>query len=107
MHKEDQLALQCLILQSQLHKGVPGSKPKKPLINKDLLASGVDPEDVKLLKSLDSADRKHIYELCRATADLSIDCLLHQTCAFVACLIKGQPVDKLPGILTPVANAGV
>ena len=49
-------------------------------------------------------NRQALYDLILAANYMDIKSLLHLGCAKVASLIKGQPLEKIKDILSPVAN---
>jgi len=59
-------------------------------------------EDVDMLVRMFEKDPDYFYDFLLAVNYCSLTSLLHLCCAFVASLIKGQPLDQIEKILKPV-----
>ena len=80
-------------------------KPLKSADPRDFItvsSSPVPPQDLlDFLAKLRLPDLRHLYDLILAANNLDIPDLLNLGCAYTAALIKGQPLEKINGILNP------
>ncbi len=86
------------------HKGTPGKIPEQPLRSKNL-KDLMDEWDVNFIDEIGGMTesqpekRKVLYDLINAVNYLDIKCLLYISCAKIASLIKGEPLEKIKSIL--------
>jgi len=85
--------LQKVVEYMQHHKGEEPPIIPKPLRSKEMKEVCKDPWDATFIDS--------VYDLILAANYMDINSLLHLGCAKVASLIKGQPLEKIKGILQP------
>jgi len=74
----------------------------KPLRSKNLeeLVAESDKETIQWLKNVDDTSptgRLLLYQVIMGANYMDIQGLIHAGCAFIASLIKGEPLDKIPG----------
>jgi len=84
----------------QHHKGEEPPIIPKPLRSKEMKEVCKDPWDATFIDSV-GENRQKLYDLILAANYMDIKSLLHLGCAKVASLIKGQPLEKIKGILQP------
>ena len=82
----------------QHHKGEEPPIIPKPLKFKEMKAVCQDAWDATFIDRI-GKDRQKLYDLILAANYMDIKSLLHLGCAKVASLIKGQPLEKIKGIL--------
>lgn len=79
------------------HNGVEGQIIERPLRSKKMSELCKDPFDANLVDVVN----KRIYALILAANYLDIKSLLYLGCAKTASIMKGQPMDKIKGLLLP------
>lgn len=88
-------------------KGVKGEVIEKPLRSKNL-AECIKRDDFKWFAAwigeLDAACRQDLYDFILAANYMDVDCALNSSCAQVAGLIKGEPLEKIKEILSKGAT---
>jgi hypothetical protein len=62
--------------------------------------------DALFIDDVDAKCRQSLYDLTLTANCLGVDSLLHLCCAKVACLIKGQPLEKIKEILASTELCG-
>lgn len=82
------------------HKGVEPNLIEKPLRSKIMKDVCQDPFDAQFIDQI-GEDRQLLYDLILGANYMHVNSLLHLGCAKVASLIKGQPLEKIKGILSP------
>ncbi len=82
------------------HKGTEPNLIEKPLRSKLMKEVCKDPFDAEFIDQI-GEDRQLLYDLILAANYMHVNSLLHLGCAKVASLIKGQPLEKIKGILSP------
>ncbi len=86
------------------HQGTPGKIPEQPLRSKNL-KDLIDEQDANFINKIggetenEPEKRKVLYELITACNYLDLKCLLYISCAKIASLIKGEPLEKIKNIL--------
>jgi S-phase kinase-associated protein 1 len=85
------------------HAGTEPDIVEKPLRSKNMKDVVKDQWDATFIDNL-ALEKQKLYDVILAANYMDIRSLLHLGCAKVASLIKGQPLDKIKGILNPKAQ---
>lgn len=96
---ETQKCLASTIRLIDLFQGGPVTPPESPLRSKDL--STVVDEKADAFLAEEWKDKANFYNLILVACNLEMRGYLELLCAKMASTIKGQPLDKIKGILTP------
>jgi S-phase kinase-associated protein 1 len=86
------------------HQGTKPPELPKPLPSADLKAAVKDEWDATFIDGVFKDKKANLYSLVRAANWLGCDSLMHLTCAKIASLMKGQPLEKLKDILDPAKD---
>jgi len=92
--------LQSIVEYMVHHSGTEPAIIPKPLASKNMKDVTKDPWDAAFIDRL-GENRQQLYDLILASNYIDLRSLLHLGCAKVASLIKGQPLEKIKGILGP------
>ena len=76
-------------------------KPFKDKIYLNNIDSKTDPTGYLVATLIDPLNKTQLFDLISALNYMDIKNMLHNACAKVASMIKGQPIDKIKEILNP------
>jgi S-phase kinase-associated protein 1 len=84
------------------HEGTEAEIVEKPLRSKTMAEVVKFPWDAEFIDGIQG--RQELYDLILGANYMDIKGLLHLSCAKVASLIKGEPLEKIKEILDPTAK---
>lgn len=92
--------LKYIIAYMNYHKGVEPQPIQQPLRHVDFKDCCADPWDAEFITEVMNISRQDLYDLIMAANYMCIKSLLYLGCAKIASIIKGQPLQDVPTILS-------
>ena len=102
----DSDTLNHIVKLMKIANGVDVKVIEKPLKDKIYLKnidSKTDPIGYSVATSINALNKTQLFDLISALNYMDLQNMLHNACAKVASMIKGQPIDKIKEILNPAS----